>query len=190
MLHELITLDKQILLWINGMNTPFLDFVMYWMSERFVWIPLYLWLIWLMWKHYGKQIWLILAGVVLMMLISDMGTVHLFKNIFHRFRPCHNAEIGPLIHLVKGHCGGNYGFISSHASNSFSVTLFSVLLLRRNYYWLPWVLFTWCSAVSFSRIYLGVHFPADVFVGACWGMLSAVIVVFVIKKFLKPGMVS
>lgn len=104
-----------------------------------------------------------------------------FKDVFERLRPCHNPNIASLVHVVDG-CGGKYGFVSSHASNSFALALFIGLLLRKHYkYFLPLMVF-WAALVSYSRIYVGVHYPADILGGAILGSLIGIFVYWLMKK--------
>lgn len=165
-------LDTDLLLLINGQHNSLLDFIMYWLSNKLVWVPFYIVLIVLMFRFYGKKTWWILLGVALMILVSDQVSVQLFKNQFHRLRPCHNASLQGLLHLVNGECGGSYGFISSHASNTFALAVFLFGFFRKQLPYLAWGMFFWAASISYSRIYLGVHFPADVAVGAIFGSIS------------------
>jgi undecaprenyl-diphosphatase len=167
--------DRDLLLGINGAHNGFFDFVMFWFSDRLIWIPFYILLIVIMFREYGNKTWWILLGVALMILISDQVSVHLFKNTFHRIRPCHDRSLEGVLHLVKGECGGSFGFISSHASNTFSLAVFLFGFLKNKWPVLAWVMILWAAIISYSRIYLGVHYPADVAAGALMGVLSGLI---------------
>lgn len=170
-IEKLEELDKNLFLAINGMHNPFLDEIMYWASHRFFWIPLYAVLLFLIVKS-GKRTVVVVLFVALLITVADQGSVHLFKNTFQRYRPCYNEEIKNLIHLV-GNCGGKFGFISSHAANVFALAMFLTLLLGRQIKYIYIVLFFWASLVSYSRIYVGRHYPSDVVAGGVYGMIIA-----------------
>ena len=106
-----------------------------------------------------------------------------FKNNFERLRPCHEASLADIIHTVRDKCGGHYGFISSHASNSFALAVFLSGFIRRRYRYFPLFILIWASVVSYSRIYLGVHYPFDVIVGAIFGSLLG----YLALSFFRPG---
>jgi undecaprenyl-diphosphatase len=162
-------LDQQLFLFLNSMNSPFWDKVMYAVSGKIIWIPLYLAILIWIGITYKKKFWVILLLVVLAVTLADQGSVQLFKNIFHRLRPCHEPSLEGMIHLVNGKCGGLYGFVSSHASNSFNVALLSLMFIKKRWYSVSILL--WASVVGYSRIYLGVHYPGDVICGALLGAL-------------------
>ena len=173
--------DTQLFLFLNSKHNSFLDFTMFWASDKFIWIPLYLFFGFLVIKHFKKQTWLIILFTLLLILLSDQISNHLFKDIFLRYRPCHNLLLQNKIHLNSG-CGCMYGFVSSHAANTFALAMFLGLLLRKRIKQFTLFIFLWAAFVSYSRIYNGVHYPADVAVGALLGMLIGVIVFKLYQK--------
>ena len=143
---------------------------MYWVSNKFFWIPLYLFLFFLAYKQLGKQIWLFLIAAALLILLSDQISVHAFKNVFMRLRPCHNLLLQSKVHLLNGYCGGMYGFVSSHAANSFALAMFLSLFFKERLKYFGIIIFCWAALNSYSRVYGGVHYPADIATGAILGM--------------------
>jgi len=169
-IDAIVNWDKAAFLAINSLHNPFFDFVMYWLSNRPLWIPLYVFLIYLIVRHYRRNAWYILLSVIILVVLTDQVSVHLFKNVFHRLRPCHDPILSGMVYTLNGECGGTYGFISSHAANSFGFVVFLFPFLRKIVPGLNWALIAWAALVSYSRIYLGVHFPLDVIVGAMVGV--------------------
>jgi len=171
MFNWLNSIDTSLFLFLNGKHNAFWDVVMYWSSNKLTWLPVYLLLIYLVVKHYRRQSWIVVLFVALLIALTDQISVQLFKEIFHRLRPCHQPALEGLVHLVRGKCGGDYGFISSHACNYFGIALFLIGMLgKRVRYFIPLILF-WAAWISYSRIYLGVHFPGDVLTGGLVGAL-------------------
>jgi undecaprenyl-diphosphatase len=163
--------DTRLLLFLNGLNNSFFDFLMYWISYKFTWLPLYIFFLYLLIRKYKlKALWIMLF-VGLLITFSDQFSV-MFKNHFLRLRPCHNEEINFLIHTVKDKCGGRFGFVSSHAANSFSLAIFLIPFLKSYSQRLPILLIAWATIVSYSRIYLGVHYPGDILGGALMGIMA------------------
>jgi undecaprenyl-diphosphatase len=134
-----------------------------------------------MWQKYKSKIWLVIIFVALLIFLSDQISVHLFKDVFHRLRPCHNPDLEGMVHIVNGHCGGKYGFYSSHASSIFAVAVFTLSMLGSKNLWLSISVLLMAILVSYSRIYLGVHYPGDVIAGAIIGSMLA----WMIARFLK-----
>ncbi len=177
MISWLESIDRSILFFINGLYTPFLDEIMWFFSGKLSLIPFYLILLILIkkensWKNFG----LICSGVFITVLISDQASVHLFKDFFQRYRPSHNLEIGHLLHYYEikpgdFYRGGTYGFISSHAANYFGMLGFVLPLFSEKYRILKVSAIVLGIIVSLSRVYLGVHYPSDVFLGAGLGLL-------------------
>lgn len=169
MLSTLEQLDRSFFLLLNSLNSPFWDNVMWLISGKFIWIPLYMFILYMVWKKYDRRIWLIIPLIALAITFADQLSVHAFKETFMRLRPCHEPSLSGMVHLVNGSCPGKYGFVSSHAVNSFSAAALSLLLLRKR--WFTITIVIWASLVGYSRIYLGVHYPGDVVAGAMVGLL-------------------
>jgi len=173
MIETLKHTDTAVFLYLNGKHNEFMDVVMHYASHKLTWIPLYALLLFLVWRSQQKKTLLVLLAVALMILIVDQVSVHCFKELFQRYRPCHNLEIKDSVHLVDG-CGGLYGFVSSHAANTFSLAAFISLVFRKRKCTV--LLFLWAGFVSYSRIYTGVHYPADIVGGAILGLIVAFLI--------------
>lgn len=173
-MEQLLELDRDLLLQLNSYHAPWLDTVMMWATATEAWIPLYLFLIFLIIRTYRKDSWIILLGAGLTILIADQVTSQLMKPYFARLRPSHDPTLQGLLHIVDGYRGGLYGFASAHAANTFGVAFFSWTVLRAHYKWI-FLVFFWAAVMTYSRIYLGVHYPGDIIVGAGVGITGAFI---------------
>lgn len=175
MLETLKEIDTQWFLWINSHHTTALDWTMWTLSQHWSWaVVIVLAFVLLTLRQEPRRWWLVAVGVVLCFLLADQGSV-LIKDTVCRLRPCHALED---VRLFRTHCGGQYGFVSSHAANAFAVALFFVLRYwkRLKRQWLLLLLIVWALATSYSRAYLGKHYPGDLVCGAILGCIIALIV--------------
>ena len=154
-------------------------------TETWPWIPLFCLLLYMVFKQYGKRGWWILLAIALVVLCSDQLSAHVCKPLFHRLRPCFNPDLEGLIHLPRGLAGGKYGFVSSHAANTFAVASFLTPALRKSYRSIGWWLYGWALLSSYSRIYLGLHYPGDILAGAALGILIGLILWKLTQLFFK-----
>ena len=132
MIEQLEQLDKEVFLYLNDMHSPFWDAIMIFMSEKLVWIPFYLGLIgYIVWRYRRKSIPMLLL-VIIAIGLSDFVASGIMKPYFMRLRPCHDPTLSEFINIVEG-CGGRFGFISSHAANTFALAVFFNLVLSDRY---------------------------------------------------------
>ncbi|CAA9289773.1 MAG: putative membrane-associated phospholipid phosphatase [uncultured Adhaeribacter sp.] len=170
MLEYLKKLDQEWFFAINGYHSDFWDPVMVAISERSFWFPFYALLAAYLIYRYRRQSILILLAVALALLGADGISSRFIKPYFARLRPCHDNSLSETINIVAG-CGGRFGFLSSHAANTFAIAMLFAVILPRPYRYFKFFLFVWATAISYSRVYLGVHFPGDVLAGALLGIL-------------------
>lgn len=188
MLEFILEADKQLFLALNGFHAVGLDSFMLFLTAELTWLPLYALLLWL---AYQKLKWrkagILLVGIALVIALADQTTSSLMKPYFKRLRPSHEPALATLVHTAKdakgnAYKGGKYGFASSHAANTYALALFFFLALGRQGR-LKW-LFAWATLVSYTRIYLGVHYPLDVLCGALVGLFWAWVAYRLLKRFL------
>ncbi len=188
--NTLIEFDKQLLLALNGSDSLFFDGLAMTLTKATTWIPLYLSLLYLVIKNNDtmQKILLIVACAGLCVLFAGTLNDTLVKPTVARWRPTHDLEIGMLVDTVNGYRGGNYGFFSSHACNTFSIALFFSLLVRSKL--LSFFLVGWSLVNCWTRLYLGVHFPGDILVGLLWGTVVGSSVYLLHQKVVSKWMTS
>lgn len=187
MIEQILQLDTDVFIFLNSLGTKTWD--PFWMAytSKFNWIPFYALLLYLIFRQMQLKAFLItIIAVALMILVTDQVT-NLFKNGFHRLRPCHLAELIDSMRLVKNGCGGQYGFFSGHASNTMAAAVFIGLTLKKRFKYLLYILVFWALLMGYSRIYIGVHYPLDVLLGMLFGILLGTVFyklnIYFIDKF-------
>lgn len=179
--------DTNLFLFLNGLYTPFLDGFMFAVSAKLTWVPLYMAVLFVVFKHWKREsIWIVLA-LVLCIVIADQISSGILKGLIQRPRPSRADELQGMVHLVNGYAGGKFGFVSSHAANAIGFALLTSMLFRNKIY--TYVIFGWAILVAYSRICLGVHYPLDILGGALVGVLAAFVCFFAIKK-LRPSLLQ
>jgi len=169
MLRNLETLDEKLFLFLNGKHNAFFDVIMFWASDQFIWILLYVGLFFFFYKRFRLTAWYYLFWVILLEVASDQLSSNVIKNWVCRPRPSHVGSLIPYIHLSAAGPGGLYGFVSGHACNSWALAVFVWVTLSPGYRRLRQALLLWAGLISYSRIYNGVHYPGDVLGGALLG---------------------
>lgn len=190
MLDAIIEWDKALFVSLNSMGNPTWDALWIFLTKKsfFVVYPIFIYLIF---KVKGRDGWLLLAFVGLTILLSDQISVQCFKNVFKRLRPDHTEGLGDQVRFLMNKAG-QYGFVSSHATNVFGVAGILTAVLGKYYKGLWVYLFTWASIVSYSRIYVGKHFPMDLICGAILGLLISFVTVklyrYVLQRKIKQSL--
>ncbi|MBP5664630.1 MAG: phosphatase PAP2 family protein [Bacteroidales bacterium] len=179
MIEYLLPTDQSIFLFFNGLHSSWADVFFYWVSNRFIWIPFYAVLAFFLIKKWRKKSIPIFIALILCIFLTDQSC-NLIKHSVQRPRPSHDPVLSEQVHLVAKpdgtlYKGGPYGFPSSHAANSMALALWVILYLGEKRKWLIIIMLCWVLLLSYSRIYLGVHYPSDLMVGwilgACWALV-------------------
>lgn len=180
----LLDYDKELLLWINGHSHEVLDAAMFAISGRPFWLPVILaLLVFIFYKKSHREGLIFVLCFLACALVCDQLSSGIAKPLFERLRPTHDESLKGLIRTVYGYRGGLYGFFSGHAANFFTgATLLSLVVRHRPH---TLLLLAIATLVSYSRIYLGVHYPSDILVGAITGVLVAWLIYSTMYRWLR-----
>lgn len=178
-------IDARLLLIVNGAHSPFFDSVMWCISGRWIWVPFYAVLAYLLFRRMSwKRASICLVTIGLIILAADQTCATLIRPEIGRLRPANlNNPLSSFVHVVNGYHGGRYGFPSCHAANTFALAVFMSLVIRHK--WFTVMMFSWAFIVSYSRMYLGVHYFGDLFCGATIGSLFAVLFYYLQNYLFK-----
>lgn len=191
MIDQILQLDTDVFIYLNSLGTPKWDSFWLAYTSKFNWVPFYAVLLYLIFKQMQLKAFLItIVAVALMITVTDQVT-NLFKDGFHRLRPCHLAELVDGMRVVREGCGGRYGFFSGHASNTMAAAIFISLTLKKRFKYLIYIMIVWAFLMAYSRIYVGVHYPLDVIMGMTFGVLTGYtfyrLNLYFTRKFLNAG---
>lgn len=176
-------LDTQAFLWLNSFHNATFDPIMAWVSGKNEWFPMYALIIGtIIWRYKRQSIGMLLT-IIMSVVVSDRVCSGILKPLVERLRPCHEPAIQQLVHVV-GACGGQFGFCSSHAANTFTLVTCLLLLFGKEFPSIKYF-YLWAIIVSYSRIYVGVHYPLDVLAGAGVGVLAGILCFKIYQRINK-----
>lgn len=192
-MEQLIQIDKALFKILNGEWTnPFFDWIMLWLRNPEVWMPLYIFLLIFLIINFKKQaLWIIIFAVITAA-ITDSVSSHIFKPYFNRLRPCRDPDMLGMVRLLLHYSPGNGSFTSSHAANHFGLAMFLYTVLKK--YFGKWMLlfFVWAFFISYAQVYIGIHYPGDILGGGIFGCLvgycTAYLFNILVKEKLHPAL--
>lgn len=186
MIDHLVQFDRHLFYFINhDMANAFFDWLMPILREPRTWIPLYVFIICFCIYRYRKVGLYIILALTVTFAIADSGSAGLGKHVFKRIRPCNDPAMASL-DTARITCGTGYSFPSAHASNHFALAIFLCLIFGKKWRWIWLWAILWAAAICFAQVYVGVHYPIDVFAGALFGTLVGWLVSVAFKK-LQPN---
>ena len=188
MIEQLLKYDTELFLFLNNLGSSTWDGLWLAITEKLTFIPLYVLLLFLLYKKFGAKALLVFVVVVALMITFTDQITNIFKRGFMRPRPCGEADLIDHMRFIAVRCG-KYGFFSGHSSNSMAAAVFAGLMLKPYYKNLIYFMLFWSVIVAYSRIYVGVHYPLDILCGltfgACAGFLFYKLAKYALKRFIK-----
>ena len=186
MIDWLQNIDTALMLWLNGFHNSFMDTFMWLVSNKLMWVPMYVMIPYVLYKRFGIKaaLFLVVAMFFINLFATDSFCSQVLRHNILRPRPSNaDSPIFGMVHIVNGYRGGHYGFPSCHAANSFSLaTLITLVFQNRR---TAVLMFLWAILHSYSRVYLGVHYPGDIIAGAIIGCMVAGLVYYIFRSVLK-----
>ena len=177
-------IDESILYFLNGLHSQYFDAFFWCGTNGLTYIPLYLVVVWLLYKQFGNKIWLPILFIMLTVLLTDQST-NLIKSIVQRLRPARDPDVAPFLHIVNEYRGGFYSFPSGHACNTFGLAVFLYRIIRPKRWGFTVAIFGWAAIMTYSRIYLGVHYPGDILVGGILGTAIGFLTSWLARKAIN-----
>lgn len=159
------------------------DWIMYLASGRLTWVPFYVFLLWVVYRGFGIRAAITFLVVCALMITCADQTASLCKTYLPKYRPTHYEALAGHVHTVNGYEGGLYGTVSSHAANAMALMMLAGLTISRR--WLWWTMGAWVALMSYSRIYLGVHYPMDILLGLVEGAFWGIVWWLILRKLLS-----
>ena len=184
-IDKILPFERDLFLALNGSGSAFWDNAMWTFTSIVAWVPILLFVFYIAFRNkMFKEGFLVLISIVLVIFLSVYLSASFFKPFFKRFRPTHHPDFKDIVNIVNSFRGGQYGFISGHATNSFGIAMFISLLFKNKY--VTSSIFFWALLNSYSRIYLGVHFISDIVAGLFFGSLIGLLV-YEIYAWIRVG---
>lgn len=175
LINKLLPFEREVFLALNGSGSAFWDNAMWTYTGIVTWLPMVLFILYIAFRNQQlKEGMLVLGAIVLVLLLSNLISASFFKPVFQRYRPSHHPDYKDLVNIINDFRGGDYGFISGHATNSFGLAFFFSLLFKNRFVTISMML--WAVINSYSRVYLGVHFISDIVAGFIMGTLIGLLV--------------
>ena len=182
MLEKLLQLDKELLLFINGINSPFWDNFFWFYTDTAIWIPFYILIAAAVIYRQNTKGLLTLLFIGLVIVLCDQISSSIIKETVERLRPSHEPDLEGIVRLLHNKKSGKFGFISAHAANTFGLAMFTTLLFKK--WWYGIFIFIWAVLNSYSRIYMGLHYPGDILGGMILGLITGCLIFLLYKKLV------
>ena len=184
MLETLKNLDLSVFLALNGCHSPYWDTFMYLFTGKWVWVPLYASILFVLFRNLNWRMVLFTAvGFALVITLAHQLCSSVLRPVFERPRPSQEPALADIVHLVNGKRGGRFGFPSCHAANTFALAAFVMLLFRSRA--ITWFFMLWAVVTCYTRVYIGVHYPGDLLFGTLVGLAAGALVYSLYRLALR-----